>query len=605
MTGRCVWNRVTVCGRVDACGRLHSMESVCCVCAPTPCLPPLLPHRFALDTIHPTTHHTLIYPPSHLMQTKHRPSCDRLLNCLKLMIDVRNHRINNPAAAAAAGPSPLAGLSGSPRQLYVSSSSSHQQQQQHMLAQQKVPSHGSLAAAAGGPGSCAGFSAPLPALGAAAASDAALLFPPHSPKQQHHLHHHQATQQQARRQQQLHQRVTLTEEQLAGLQPQGLLSSAGAVAAGGGSPRLPVQHSAYSMSSGAEAAAAAALPGLLSMLKERAPQLNQQQLLQQMTGSGGRMHSSDPHDHRFAQRSSSGSAAAALIAEARMPRLTPINTGRRSSADSLTVLPQVGHSQSDPLPAHGAFTYSIQQQILMQLQQQQQSFTYTERSSESFHGFPEASAGSGGSMTGMPTPLLPNFRAAVAAAAAGGVIGIGSGSSSTGGGGGGPPSQTMVTPLTGVKYSYPTSSGGSGSAGQHNNNPAGGLPCSSTSASVPLPTLVGYSGGSGSSATGQQPRRLSGGPAPSGHSGTAAGSSSASGPLRLPGTSSLARSGSLGTSSRHWYWQRTAPAAFIDADEDDSKSVSDQEGPVDKLVDADQPDCPDVMAKMQHDLMYV
>jgi hypothetical protein len=194
----------------------------------------------------------------------------------------------------------------------------------------------------------------------------------------------------------------------------------------------------------------------------------------------------------------------------------------------------------------------MQQQILMQLQQQlhdqQQGM---QRCSGSFHGSPEASAGSGGS-SGIPTPLFSYSHLAPGAAAG----------------------RTMATPLTGIKYQYPCSSGGSGSS---KTAAAATAATAAGGHTAPLPILA--------------PMRSSG---------------SNSGPLWVPGTSSLARSGSLGTSSRHWYWQRSAGGTAAGADEgggsenDDVRSVTDQEGPAEKLLD-DQRGCPDVMARLQTD----
>jgi len=292
----------------------------------------------------------------------------------------------------------------------------------------------------------------------------------------------------------------------------------------------------------------AALPGLLSLLRERPPQLQQQQLLQELTG--GRLHSSCPQDSRFAR-----SPAAAIIGED-MPRLTPINTGRRSSSTESVGPPMFpyGLCQSDPLPGNRLPLHSMQQQILLQLMQQQ----HAERSSGSFHGFPEASSNSAGS-GGMPTPLLPGYT------------------------------PTMMTPLTGVKYHYPGCSSNSNNAAPSAAAAAavGGSGHSSSASHLPLQQLP-VGGGSSSNS-----HRLSTG-------SSAPLTAPLSGPLRLPGTSSLARSGSLGTCSRHWYWQRTSAQPYeLGGPEDDSKSVSDQDGQDEKLVDDVQPGCPDVMEKIQ------
>jgi hypothetical protein len=202
----------------------------------------------------------------------------------------------------------------------------------------------------------------------------------------------------------------------------------------------------------------------------------------------------------------------------------------------------------------------MQQQILQQLQQLQQQQQYADiRSSGSFHGFPEPSGHSGGS-SGIPTPLLPGYSYHPSAAG----------------------TTTMVTPVTGVKYQYqfqgPTAAAAVSSASSN-----AGKPSAAAAATAPLPIVS------------QPPpyTRRSTGSSASGHTG----------PLWVPGTSSLARSGSLGTSSRHWYWQRTPYDLNPDskAEGEDTKSVSDQEGPVEKLLDDVQPGCPDVMAQVQMD----
>jgi hypothetical protein len=204
----------------------------------------------------------------------------------------------------------------------------------------------------------------------------------------------------------------------------------------------------------------------------------------------------------------------------------------------------------------------MQQQILQQLQQLNQQQLYADvRSSGSFHGFPEPSGHSGGS-SGIPTPLLPGYSYHPPA----------------------PGSTLMVTPVTGVKYQYqlPAAASSASSNAGMNAPAAAAVGCAAT---APLPIVS------------QPPpytRHSTGSSAAVGHMG----------PLWVPGTSSLARSGSLGTSSRHWYWQRSPydlnPDTKAEGGED-TRSVSDQEGPVEKLVDEMQPGCPDVMAQVQMD----
>jgi hypothetical protein len=435
------------------------------------------------------------------------------------MMDVRQDRMTNPPPSTAAAAASAVGMAHS-SPLYL----------QHHA--------GALPGTASGPGTYAGgYSAPLPAVAdAAAASDLSVLRMTRTPRHSQPPAHLAVLQEQ-QQQQQSH------------------TFNAAAASCGPEVSFPPVQFSAHSTTSApgaaAGAAAASALPGLLALLKQRAPVANQQQLLREM--AGGRMHSSCPSDSR-APRSSPGFDAAAYMADG-LPRLTPINTGRRSSADPMGgyQLP-VGHSQSDPLPGHGALTLSMQQQILMQLQQQLHDQQHGTQRSSSFHGFPEASAGSGGS-SGIPTPLFSYSHLAPGA----------------------PAGRTMVTPLTGIKYQYPCSSGGSGSSKTAAAATASTAATAAGTHTAPLPNLA--------------PMRSSG---------------SSSGPLWVPGTSSLARSGSLGTSSRHWYWQRSSGAAAAAGEDgggsenDDVRSVTDQEGPAEKLVD-DQRGCPDVMARLQTD----
>jgi hypothetical protein len=71
--------------------------------------------------------------------------------------------------------------------------------------------------------------------------------------------------------------------------------------------------------------------------------------------------------------------------------------------------------------------------------------------------------------------------------------------------------------------------------------------------------------------------------------------------LRPPGTSSLVRQGSLGTSASHWYWTR-GPAAPTD---DDTGSLADQDAAAAGAEADNLQGCPDVMAKVQLDLLCV
>lgn len=333
------------------------------------------------------------------------------------------------------------------------------------------------------------------------------------------------------------------------------------------------------------APAASALPGLLALLKEHAPHTDQQQLMREMTG--GRQHSSCPTDTRGVGGHPSAEAG---LWDYVHQRLTPINTGRKASAGSLR--PPVGHSQSDPLPHQGGVGYSMQQQILMQLEQQrlrllqreqhllldQQQDHSPELPSGSFLGFPEASVGGGG----MPTPWIAYQRSSL---------------SSSGG--------MHTTPFTGLTYYHPSaSSSGGGSLTARGSRPlpaafgsrrlstgSMALPASAVAATAPLPLPCRGSGGGSSDGA----RRLSG-PLP-----------------RLPGAaaSSLVRSGSLGAA---WYWQRSAPGSDLnpdgpgcEGDDDDAGSVTDQDGLVDHLGGEAQQQgpCLDVVAQLQTELVHV
>ncbi len=392
-----------------------------------------------------------------------------------------------------------------------------------------------------------------------------------------------------------------------GLQHGSVLSAAAAAAAANTHARSSAdgQQLGYPTPA-AGAPAVSALPGLLALLKERAPHTDQQQLMRDM--AEGRQHSSCPTDTRDVQGSGHHSSDAGLW-EHVQKRLTPLNTGRRSSAESLG--PPVGHSQSDPLPHQGGVGYSMQQQILMQLeqqrlqllqreqhlllhqqQQQQQQGHSSELPSGSFLGFPEASVGGGSSMQ---TPWLSYQRLSI---------------SSSGG--------THTTPLTALTYYHPSAS----SSGASSNAAGGSLPfpaafgsSSAAGASLPLPAAFGSRRlstgsialpGSVGAATAPLPLQCSGG-------GSSGGARRLSGPLpRLPGAaaSSLVRSGSLGAA---WYWQRSAPRSDLNPGgpgcegEDDAGSVADQDGFVHHLggEGEQQGPCLDVVAQLQTELVHV